>query len=143
MRVLQAPRALFGLAAISLWEVGKKAQVGKLPLPKEICPCGFADALAPNLLVLALNDDVVVEAMRLPDFPNRDLADELIVATARVHRLTLLTTDTKLKGYTHAHVHYFKPKPVRQPARSAAPRDPERSDTLGSPAAPPVRARSS
>jgi PIN domain nuclease of toxin-antitoxin system len=111
LRVLQAPRALFGLAAISLWEVGKKVQVGKLPLPKEL-PLWFADALAPNLQILALNDDVVVEAMRLPDFPNRDPADELIVATARVHRLTLLTTDTKLKGYAHAQVHYFKPKPA-------------------------------
>ena len=110
LRVLQAPRAMFGLAAISLWEVGKKVQVGKLPLPKEL-PLWFADALAPNLEILALNDDVVVEAMRLPDFPNRDPADELIVATARVHKLTLLTTDTRLKGYAHARVHYFKPKP--------------------------------
>jgi len=109
LRVLQAPRELFGLAAISLWEVGKKVQIGKLPLPKEL-PLWFADALAPNVEVLPLSDDVVVEAMRLPEFPNRDPADELIVATARVHRLTLLTTDVKLKGYAHARVHYFKPK---------------------------------
>jgi PIN domain nuclease of toxin-antitoxin system len=80
-----------------------------LSLPKEL-PLWFADALAPNLQILALNDDVVVEAMRLPDFSNRDPADELIMATARVHSLTLLTTDTKLKGYRHANVHYFKPK---------------------------------
>ena len=108
LRVLQAPRALFGLAAISLWEVGKKVQVGGCPCRKRICPRGFADALAPNLLVLALNDDVVVEAMRLPDFPNRDPADELIVATARVHRLTLLTTDTEAEGL-HA-----RPRPLLQ-----------------------------
>ena len=111
LRVLQAPRASFGLAAISLWEIGKKVQVGKLSLPKAL-PLWFADALAPNLQVLALNDDVVVEAMRLPDFPNRDPADELIVATARVHRLTLLTTDTKLKDYAHTPIHYFKPRPA-------------------------------
>lgn len=109
LRVLRTPHELFGLAAISLWEVGKKAQVGKLPLPKEL-PLWFADALAPNLQILPLSDDVVVEAMRLPEFPNRDPADELIVATARVHRLTLLTTDTKLKGYAHVRLHYFKPK---------------------------------
>lgn len=109
LRVLGAPNALFGLAAISLWEVGKKVQLGKLPLPKEL-PLWFADALAPNLEVLPLTDEVVVEAMRLPEFPNRDPADELIVATARVHRLTLLTTDAKLKGYAHARVHYFRPK---------------------------------
>jgi len=84
-------------------------QFGKLSLPKEL-PLWFADALAPNLQVLALNDNVVVEAMRLPEFPNRDPADEWIVATARVHGLTLLTTDTKLKNYAHASVHYFKPR---------------------------------
>ena len=39
----------------------------------------------------------------------RDPVDELIMATARVHKLTLLTTDTQLKGYRHARVHYFKP----------------------------------
>ena len=43
------------------------------------------------------------------DFPVRDPADELIVATARVHKLTLLTTDTKLKDYRHARIRYFTP----------------------------------
>jgi PIN domain nuclease of toxin-antitoxin system len=109
LRVLESRRQRFGLAAISLWEVGKKVQGGKLSLPKDL-PLWLADALAPNLQVLPLDSDVVVEAMRLPAFPNRDPADELIVATARVHRLTLLTTDTRLKGYVHARIQYFKPK---------------------------------
>ena len=108
LRLLQTPREMFGLAAISLWEVGKKVQAGKLPLPKDL-PGWFADALAPNIELLALTGDVVTDAMRLPEFPNRDPADELIVATARVHKLTLLTTDTKLKDYRHARIHYFTP----------------------------------
>ena len=108
LRILQTPNEMFGLAAISLWEVGKKVQTGKLPLPKDL-PGWFADALAANIELLGLTGDVVTDAMRLPEFPNRDPADELIVATARVHKLTLLTTDTKLKGYRHARIHYFKP----------------------------------
>ena len=108
LRLLQTPREMFGLAAISLWEVGKKVQAGKLSLPKDL-PGWFADALAPNIELLALTGDVVTDAMRLPEFPNRDPADELIVATARVHKLTLLTTDTKLKDYRHARIHYFTP----------------------------------
>ena len=108
LRLLQTPREMFGLAAISLWEVGKKVWAGKLPLPKDL-PAWFADALAANIELLALTGDVVTDAMRLPEFPNRDTADELIVATARVHKLTLLTTDTKLKSYHHAHIHYFTP----------------------------------
>lgn len=108
LRLLQKPRTTFGLAAISIWEVGKKVQIGRLPLPKEL-PLWFADALAPNLDVLALDEEVVVEARRLPGFPNRDPADELIVATARVHQLTLLTTDRTLRGYAHARIQYFRP----------------------------------
>jgi PIN domain nuclease of toxin-antitoxin system len=108
LRILQAPDETFGLTAISLWEVAKKVQVGKLSLPKE--PAGwFADALAPNIEVLPLEPKVVVEAMRLPEFPTRDPADELIVAAARIHRLTLITSDKQLMGYRHARVHYFKP----------------------------------
>ena len=108
LRLLQTPREMFGLAAISLWEVGKKVQAGKLSLPKDL-PGWFTDALASNIELLALTGDVVTDAMRLPEFPNRDPADELIVATARVHKLTLLTTDTKLKDYRHARIHYFTP----------------------------------
>jgi PIN domain nuclease of toxin-antitoxin system len=108
LRLLQAPREIFGLAAISLWEVGKKVQTGKLALPKDL-PAWFADALAPNIELLPMTAEVVTEAMRLSEFPNRDPADELIVATARVHKLTLLTTDRKLKNYRHARIHYFKP----------------------------------
>lgn len=66
-------------------------------------------ALPQHVRVLPLSDDIIVDAARLPDFPTNDPADELIVATARVHRLTLLTTDTKLKNYHHARIHYFKP----------------------------------
>ena len=62
-----------------------------------------------NLEILPLERDVVIEAMRLPEMPTRDPADELIVALARLHNLTLMTTDTRLKGYRHARVVYFKP----------------------------------
>ena len=108
LAILKMREELFALPAISLWEIGKKVQVGKLPLPKDL-PGWFAGALTPNLLLLPLTPEIVADAMRLPDFPNRDPADELIVATARVHTLSLLTTDTKLKNYRHARIHYFKP----------------------------------
>jgi PIN domain nuclease of toxin-antitoxin system len=106
LRILRLPDEIYGLAAISLWEVGKKVQTGKLLLPKDL-PGWFANAVAPNIEILPMSCEVVTEAMRLPDFPKRDPADELIVATARVHELTLLTTDKKLKEYRHARIHYF------------------------------------
>ena len=107
LKILGAAGAVFGLCAYSLWEVGKKVQKGKLVLPNDL-PAWFDNVLT-NVTLLPLTPSVITDAMRLPDFPNQDPGDELIVATARVHKLTLLTTDSQLKGYRHARVHYFKP----------------------------------
>ena len=107
-QILDARDELFGLSAISLWEVGKKHQHGKLELRKDL-GAWLKEAVAAHIAVLPLTPEVVTEAMQLPNFPNRDPGDELIVATARVHRLTLLTTDTQLKKYRHARIHYFTP----------------------------------
>ena len=106
--ILDQRDAQFGLSAISLWEVGKKHQIGKLDLKQELATW-LKGAVAAHIQVLPLTPEIVADAMSLPDFPVRDPADELVVATARVHRLTLLTTDTHLKGYRHARIQYFKP----------------------------------
>src|SRR5207253_5297006 len=102
------PGEIFGVSGISLWEVGKKHQLGKLPLPSGLTSW-FRRALGNNSEILPLSSEIIVDAMCLPGFPNRDPADELITATARVHNLVLLTTDKRLKGYRHARIHYFKP----------------------------------
>ena len=109
-RLLTEKDVLFGLSAISLWEVGKKHQIGKLRLDGGELGAWLKDALSENLELLPLTSKIVADAMNLPEFPNRDPADEIITATARVHNLTLLTTDTALKNYAHAKVHYFKPQ---------------------------------
>lgn len=106
-QILELSDEEFGLSAISLWEVGKKNQVGKLPLNKTLG--AWLEEAAAHVAVLPMTAEIVTDAMSLEDFPNRDPADELIVATARVHRLTLLTTDTQLKGYRHAQIQYFTP----------------------------------
>jgi PIN domain nuclease of toxin-antitoxin system len=98
----------FGLSAISLWEIGKKNQIGKLPLQKDL-GLWLKEAVAVSIIVLPLTPEIVADAMSLPDFPNRDPADELIVATARVHSLTLLTTDMHLRRYRHAQILHFTP----------------------------------
>jgi len=107
-RILDLRDAPFGLSAISLWEVGKKNQMGRLPLKQEL-GAWLKEAVGTRIELLPLTPEIVTDAMNLPDFPNRDPADELIVATARVHRLTLLTTDTQLKRYRHAQIRHFTP----------------------------------
>ena len=99
---------VFGLSMMSIWEVGKKHQIGKLQLDVPF-EQWLSKALRPNFMILHLTSEIIVEAMRLPRFPNNDPADELIVATAKVHGLTLLTCDKMLRHYRHAKIHYFKP----------------------------------
>jgi len=106
--ILASRQAQFGLCAISLWEVAKKHQRGKLEL-KQGLGVWLRGAVAAHIQLLPLTPEVVADAMNLPDFPVKDPGDELIVATARVHKLTLLTSDTALKGYRHARIQYFKP----------------------------------
>jgi PIN domain nuclease of toxin-antitoxin system len=99
---------MLGLSIFSLWEAAKKNQQGKLPLPMDL-PVWLKAAVPHHIHLLPLTPDIIVDSTRLPEFPVNDPADQLIVATARVHKLTLLTTDTKLKGYRHARIHYFTP----------------------------------
>jgi PIN domain nuclease of toxin-antitoxin system len=91
-----------------LWEVGKKHQIGKIKLRSDLLNW-LKGAISSHIQVLPLTAEIVADAITLPEFPNRDPADELIVATARVHDLQLLTTDTKLKTYRHARIKYFTP----------------------------------
>jgi PIN domain nuclease of toxin-antitoxin system len=107
-KLLEAQIEAVGLSSISIWEVGKKHQQGKLPLQEDLLPW-LRKALATQIEVLPITAEVVADATGLPEFPVRDPADELIVATARVNNLLLLTTDTKLKSYPHAKIKYFTP----------------------------------
>ena len=108
LEMLSQPEETFGLSAISIWEVAKKVQVGKLKLPLAT-KAWLAEVLTDNLVVLPLSEEILVEATELREFPVRDPADEIIVATARHYDLTLVTSDKKLKGYKHASIHYYKP----------------------------------
>ncbi len=102
------PDETLGVSIFTLWEIAKKNQKGKLPLPMELT-AWFKAAVPENVHIVALSPEIIVEAARLPEFPTNDPADELIVATARVLNLRLVTFDTKLKNYPHARIHYFKP----------------------------------
>jgi PIN domain nuclease of toxin-antitoxin system len=89
-----------GVSAISCWEVAKLVEYGRLELPCELHEW-FNQALGyPAVQLLALTPEIAIESTRLPgQFPHRDPADQIIVATARIHGIPLLTADEKLLAY--------------------------------------------
>lgn len=50
---------------------------------------------------LPVTAEILAEAYSLPPPIHRDPADRILIATARLERLTLVTTDGKLIGYPH------------------------------------------
>lgn len=87
------------LSAISLWEISmlEKKQRIKFEMPSlewidqsiELMP----------LIVLPLTPAIAADSCSLPGDFHADPADCMIVATARVERLTLLTRDEKMLAY--------------------------------------------
>ena len=99
---LQASEALgLGVSIISCWEVAKLVEYGRLNLPCSISDW-FDQALAyPGAQLLDITPSIVVDSTQLPGTFHRDPADQLIVATARVHDCELVTADTKILAYPH------------------------------------------
>ncbi|HOB97804.1 MAG TPA: type II toxin-antitoxin system VapC family toxin [Verrucomicrobiota bacterium] len=50
---------------------------------------------------LPITAEIMAEAYSLPPPIHRDPADRVLIATARHERLTLVTTDGKIRGYPH------------------------------------------
>jgi PIN domain nuclease of toxin-antitoxin system len=81
------------LADISLWEVAMLVERGRLNLNMEL-EHWLAVASSPATVDLArVTPAVAAEVARLPSGFHRDPADRLIVATARVRKLRVLTRD--------------------------------------------------
>ena len=90
-----------GIGTISLWEVAKLVEPGRLVLPIASDEW-FTDALAyPGVTPVDLTPDIAIESTQLPGRFHRDPADQIIVATARVLGRDLLTADQRIRDYPH------------------------------------------
>jgi PIN domain nuclease of toxin-antitoxin system len=89
------------ISIISCWEVAKLVELGRLELRRPLEEWLALALRAPRLALLPLTPPIVVESTRLPGSFHRDPADQLIVATARMHGVRLLTADRRILNYPH------------------------------------------
>ncbi len=95
------------LSCISLLEIARKEAKGEITLRVPIQEWFEKIALPKGkIILLDLTPQIAIDATRLPapflnrqGQPHKDPADQIIVATARYHQLTLLTSDQVLLGY--------------------------------------------
>lgn len=93
-----------GVSIISCWEVAKLVERGRLELTMPV-ERWIKQALAyPGVELLQLTPRIVVESTQLPGEFHRDPADQMLVATARVYDIPLLTADSKLLDYPHVKI---------------------------------------
>jgi len=101
VRAIINQQSLFSIADITLLEVARKAQLGDLILDATI-ERWFEIALPPRRSrILPITTPIAIESSRLPEPFHKDPADRLIVATARIHGQTIITSDLKILDYPH------------------------------------------
>ena len=54
-----------------------------------------------NIRLLDLTLQIAVESTKLPGNFHKDPADQIIVATARIYDVPLVTMDNKIRNYPH------------------------------------------
>jgi PIN domain nuclease of toxin-antitoxin system len=90
-----------GVSVISCWEVAKLVECGRLALPRPVLDWFDAGLSYPGIQLLDLTPNIAAESATLPGEFHRDPADQIIVATARIHGCPLITADRKILDYPH------------------------------------------
>jgi len=90
-----------GVSVISCWEVAKLVEGGRLVLDQPVARWIETALALPGIVTLPLTPAIAVDSTQLPVPFHRDPADQLLVATARVLNVPLLTADEKIRAYAH------------------------------------------
>ncbi|XXS03098.1 type II toxin-antitoxin system VapC family toxin [Sorangium sp. So ce426] len=84
--------------------MAKLVERGRLALPCDIDAWLRAALAYPGVLLLPLTPSIAAESTRLPGEFHSDPADQILVATARIHGCPLLTADAKIRAYPHVNL---------------------------------------
>ena len=101
VRKLLAGERMVHVSAISLLEVARKEAKGELIFDRSLAKW-FEFALPTHWVrVLEITPEIAIDATRLPAWDHKDPGDQIVVATARLHGLKVLTSDSKILQYPH------------------------------------------
>ncbi|MBR2921569.1 MAG: type II toxin-antitoxin system VapC family toxin [Kiritimatiellae bacterium] len=85
-------------SSISVWEIARLQKEGKIVIPVDAEEF-FADlAELYGLSAIPPNDEIMLRSANLPDF-HKDPADRIIIATALIGGMPIVTGDNKFSQY--------------------------------------------
>lgn len=90
-----------GISIFSCWEIAKLVELNKVTIHCSIKEWMDTALSYPGIQLLELTPQIAIESTQLPGDFHRDPADQIIVATARIHDCSLLTVDEKILNYPH------------------------------------------
>lgn len=90
-----------GISAITCWEVAKLVERGRLDLSMAVDEWLNVALTLAGIRLIELSPEIAVASTQLPGEFHRDPADQIIVATARVLDIPLLTADQRILAYPH------------------------------------------
>lgn len=91
------------ISAISVWEIATLVAKKKIILTTSVSDWVKRALELPGVQLLPLSPEIAIESTLLPEGFHADPADRIIVASARLHDLTLLTRDQKIIDYGQHH----------------------------------------
>jgi PIN domain nuclease of toxin-antitoxin system len=90
------------LSPISAWEIGVLCNHGRLTLdvsPEVYVQHAFS---APGIRVAELTPEIAVRSSTLPGLPPNDPADRILITTARLLDMPIVTRDKQIRSYGSA-----------------------------------------
>jgi PIN domain nuclease of toxin-antitoxin system len=96
--ILEHQVSQLGVSIFSCWEVAKLVEKNRVELSYPVDEWLNYAIAYPGVQLLPLTLPIIVQSTQLAGFHN-DPADQIIVATAKVHNCPLLTVDEKILAY--------------------------------------------
>jgi PIN domain nuclease of toxin-antitoxin system len=99
LRIAENRSTIISISAITIWELALLAAKGRIKLKEPLDAWLANRVLQPLIEVLPITPEIAATGAQLGSGFHNDPADRIIVATARCHRLTLLTSDQRIRDW--------------------------------------------
>lgn len=86
------------ISSISIWELGLKIKNGKIDIGIPITSFVHRLKMLGTIEILAIDEDIWIESLAL-EWEHRDPADRVIVATAKLNNLPIITSDSIIRSF--------------------------------------------
>jgi PIN domain nuclease of toxin-antitoxin system len=87
------------ISVISIWELAMLERAGRIELSGGVDRWTQSALAIPGIKLLPFSPQIAIESVNLPEPMHKDPADRILVASARIERMTLITADKAILAF--------------------------------------------